>query len=73
MIFTLFYSLKVLIPLFVKNTRRMVDEHISDDDSIDALLKEALEDFEEVRLRLDKFPKRKPPSVDVSTSTPAIY
>ena len=49
----------------------MVDDSSSEDDSFDALLKEALDNFEECRIRLDRFPRRKQVSVDVSTSTPA--
>ena len=71
-IFTLSYSLKVLTLLSEEN-KNMVDEYISDDDSFDTLLKEALQDFEECRLHLNRSPKRKLPSVDVSTSTPAIH
>ena len=44
----------------------------NDDDTMDALLKEALTEFEECRIRLDKIAGRQHRSIDVSSSSPAL-
>ena len=52
----------------------MVDDNSFDNDenTMDALLKEALTEFKECRIRLDKIAGRQHQSIDVSSSTPAL-
>ena len=46
--------------------------NISDDDSMDALFKEALEEFEKCRQRVNKITDRRQKGVGVRTPTPTI-
>ena len=51
----------------------MVDNSfINDDDTMDALLKEAITEFVECRICLDKIAGRQHRSIDVSSSTPTL-
>ena len=43
-----------------------------DDDSMDALFKEAITEFEQCRIQLNKITERQHRSIEVSSSTPAL-